>query len=435
MKSHETSRPIVGFVGMTHLGIVTSAAVAARGFKTVCVDIDEVVVASLSRGQPGVSEPGLVDLMIGNRDRQTFSSSLGAVSSCDVVYISEDVPTNETGDSVLSGIGSLCDQVAEAMAPHAVLVVLSQVPPGFTRALDCLPHDRLYYQVETLIFGQAVERAQYPERLILGMADPTRPVDASLLMVLSAFDCEILRMRFESAELAKISINMCLVGAISVANTLAELCEHSGAVWEEIVPALRLDKRIGRYSYLKPGLGIAGGNLERDLATVMRMSEKYGTDAGVVEAWLTNSNHRRKWAASQFNLLVGHPMSDLVITVWGLAYKEDTHSTKNSPAIATIELLPKHASLRLHDPVVKINSIDQRSIECFDDRMDALDGADVLLILTPWPEFRETDPNEIISRMAGRIIIDPYGVLSPRGAIAAGFQYRSLGFPQTGLGE
>ena len=100
-------------------------------------------------------------------------------------------------------------------------------------------------------------------------------------------------MRFESAELCKIAINCCLVSSISVANTLAELCEGIGADWSEIVPALKLDRRIGAYAYLAPGLGIAGGNLERDLATVVRLADGIGSDAGVVKAWVANSRHRK----------------------------------------------------------------------------------------------------------------------------------------------
>src|SRR5207253_8820951 len=114
--------------------------------------------------------------------------------------------------------------------------------------------------------------------------------------LLSAFDCPVLVMRYESAELTKISINMCLVSSVSVANTMAELCVKIGADWSEIVPALKLDKRIGEYAYLSPGLGIAGGNLERDLATVVSLANEFGTDDGVVDAWISNSRYRRDWA-------------------------------------------------------------------------------------------------------------------------------------------
>lgn len=145
-----------------------------------------------------------------------------------------------------------------------------------------------------------------------------------------AFGCPILPMSYESAELAKISINCCLVGMISVANTLAEVCERIGADWHEIVPALRLDKRIGPYAYISPGLGIAGGNLERDLATVCRLAEEHGTDAEVVRAWIHNSRYRKDWVLRVLHSNVLNYCPQPRIAVLGLAYKENTHSIKNS---------------------------------------------------------------------------------------------------------
>src|SRR5262249_7021885 len=176
-----------------------------------------------------------------------------------------------------------------------VIVVLSQVPPGYTRARQ-LSGRLLYYQVETLVFGRAVERATKPERFIVGVPEAGQPLPLALETFLDAFGCPILPMRFESAEFTKISINCCLVASVSIANTLAELCERIGADWSEIAPALKLDRRIGTYSYLTPGLGLAGGNLERDLATIMRLAEEYGTDAGVIQAFVANSAHRKDWA-------------------------------------------------------------------------------------------------------------------------------------------
>src|SRR6185437_13120933 len=134
--------------------------------------------------------------------------------------------------------------------------------------------DGLFDQGETLVFGRAVERATEPERFIVGCAAPERPIPAAYGAYLSAYSCPILPMRYESAELSKIAINCCLVASVTVANTLAELSEEIGADWAEIAPALRLDRRIGLHSYLAPGLGISGGNLERDLATVLRLSEQ-----------------------------------------------------------------------------------------------------------------------------------------------------------------
>src|SRR5262249_51801195 len=162
--------------------------------------------------------------------------------------------------------------------------------------------------------------------------------------------CPVLPMRYESAELAKISINCCLVASITVANVLAELSESIGADWTEIVPALRRDRRIGPHSYLSPGLGIAGGNLERDLRTVLELAGKNGTDAGIVNAWIANSRHRRDWCWRVLQDRVVKTNPTARIGVLGLAYKEHTHSIKNSPALALLARL-RGMDLRVHDPV------------------------------------------------------------------------------------
>ena len=122
-------------------------------------------------------------------------------------------------------------------------------------------------------------------------------------------------------------------------------------MWGEIAPALKLDRRIGQHAYLSPGLGIAGGNLERDLATVIRLAQATGSDAGVVRAWLANSRHRRDWAARTIKRVLLDKAPEATVAVWGLAYKENTNSVKNSPSLATLRQLPG-TRLVLHDPVV-----------------------------------------------------------------------------------
>src|SRR5262249_54959955 len=155
----------------------------------------------------------------------------------------------------------------------------------------------------------------------------------------AAFDCPILPMRYESAELAKISINCCLVASVTVSNTLAELCERIGADWSEIAPALRLDRRIGAHAYLTPGLGIAGGNLERDLATRQSLSEASGSKGGLTAPVLRNSGYGRVWLLRQLHARVLSRVADPVIVVLGVTYKENPQSIKNSPAVALIEQL------------------------------------------------------------------------------------------------
>ena len=379
----------IGFAGMSHLGIVSSAAAAAKGFEVVTF------------GEPiAISEPGLPELQAKYPVRRVTD-----LRDCDLIVVSQDVPTDAGNRSDLTGLRELIGN----LPPVKTLVILSQVTPGFTRSLN-LPN--VYYQVETLIFGRAVERAMQPERFIVGCADPSAPLPEAYAKYLQAFGCPILPMRYESAELAKISINMFLVASVVTTNMLAEVCEAIGADWNEIAPALRLDKRIGQHAYLSPGLGIAGGNLERDLITVRTLAEQHGTDAGLVGTWLTNSRYRRDWALRKLHEHIAEP-----IAVWGLAYKQDTASTKNSPALALLESL-KGFRVQTYDPAVKGTA---------GSALDACAGTAVLVVMTPWKEFSSYTAAQLAGKMKGRVVIDPFAMLDGRQLTAAGFTYCRLG--------
>jgi UDPglucose 6-dehydrogenase len=421
------SRPVIGFSGMTHLGLVSAVAAAERGFTVIAFDPDPAGIASLGRGELPVVEPALPELLAKHEGRLSFTSAAADLAGCEIVYVSADVPTDEAGVSDLKPIRALTDTVDAVITRDAVLVVLSQVPPGFTRGLR-RQAARRFHQVETLIVGRAVERALYPERLIVGCADPMAPLPEPLANFLGAFGCPILPMRYESAELAKIAINMCLVASITTANTLAELCEKIGADWAEIVPALQLDKRIGQHAYLTPGLGIAGGNLERDLATVCRLAGAHGTDAGVVRAWIANSRHRRDWALAQVHERVIGKTPDPTFAVLGLAYKPDTASTTNSPSLALLAALAPFA-VRVYDPVVTPRAVFHPRLVGAASALDACAGADALVIMTPWNEFRQLRAEAIAARLRGRTVIDPYAMLDAGACRAARLDYLTLGSP------
>jgi len=412
------SKPTIGFCGMTHLGLTSSIAGASKGFSMVCFDLDPELINSLNHGNLPVLEPQLDNLLSENRSNVLFTSKLSDLSTCDVVYVAPDVPTDDQGTSDLSGINLLLDAIEPALRNDTVLIVLSQVNPGFTRSRG-RQNGPLYYQVETLIFGQAVERALNPERYIIGCEDPNQDLPHTYLKFLEAHDCPIIPMRYESAELAKISINMCLVASVSVANTMAEICENIGADWSEIVPSLRLDRRIGQFSYIKPGLGISGGNLERDLASVIRMADHFETDAGVVRAWIANSNHRKNWPYRILQKLLLNDKPNASIAVLGLAYKEDTNSTKNSPALVLIDQLNLD-NITVYDPVVPHEKAALSAL-------NAAQGTDAVLLMTPWCEFKNIDPTELAAVMVGRLVIDPYCLLDTDLAQSTGLQHVTLG--------
>jgi len=418
------NRPVIGFAGMSHLGLVSSIASAEKGYHVICFDPDAGRIEALRRKNLPVIEPDLPELFDSNQERLTFSENVGDLSKCHVVYIAQDVPTDNQGQSDLGPIGTLVDLVGQSLCKDAVMVILSQVPPGFTRS-RLRPGKLLYYQVETLIFGRAVERALHPERFIIGCANPELPLPPLLTVYLKSYDCPILPIRYEGAELAKISINMCLVASVSVANVMAEICEHIGADWSEVVPALRLDRRIGQYSYINPGLGISGGNLERDLATVLRLSESHGTDAGIVSAWLKNSHHRKEWAWNTFKNLGLDKKPGARIALLGLTYKENTHSLQNSPALIFLSHLTEREVVAF-DPAAAPESVGPKVFRT-STALEAVKGADVLAIMTPWSEFRLITPEILVQNMAGRVVIDPYRMLDGKALKAKGFIYATLG--------
>jgi UDPglucose 6-dehydrogenase len=420
----------VGYAGMSHLGICSAVAAADKGCAVVGYDPDAALIERLARHDLPVIEPELDDRVAACGERLAFTSRTSDLGACDLVYIARDVPTDDQGQSDLRPIDALIDAVAPALKPGAHLIVLCQVPPGFTRTRR-RPGLSLFYQVETLIFGRAIERATKPERFMVGAADAETPLPAPLADFLGRFGCPILVMRYESAELCKIAINVCLVASVGVANTLADLSERIGADWSEIVPALRLDARIGPKAYIQPGLGIAGGNLERDLATVCRLADETGSDAGIIRAQIANNRRRADWALHRLQERL--PGSGATVGMLGLAYKENTHSTKNSPSLGLIRHLAPFA-LRLHDPVVKAErGLHPRFVQVAS-AMDVCDGADALAIMTPWPEYRGIEPRNVAARLKGKLVVDPFAVLDRKATRAAGLDHLVLGAPRLSEG-
>jgi UDPglucose 6-dehydrogenase len=427
---------MIGFAGLSHLGIHYSLATAAKGFDIIAFDSSPQLVGNLVKGQLPVEEPGLRELFEANRQRVRYTSDPHDLSVCELVFVTLDVKTDEDNRSDTAPLLLLIWQIAPRVAKGAALVVLSQVKPGFTRKLRSAlvgssPIAEIYYQVETLMFGRAVERALHPDRYMVGAPDPTRPLLDPFRRWHESFGCPVLIMGYESAELAKIAINFFLVSSVSTTNLLAEVCEIIGANWSEIAPALRLDNRIGPHAYLNPGLGIAGGNLERDLVTIKRLAEGSEVDAGMVDAWIHNSIHRRDWLARTLQRAFQKrrvTAGAATVAIWGLAYKENTHSIKNSPSLAFISRIPE-CRKQVYDPAVKLPGDSYPKFEQHGNAIECCRGANALVIPTPWPEFRHVDVEAVRAVMSGRIILDPFGMLDGGIAAAVGFDYYRLGMP------
>ncbi|NOS71390.1 MAG: nucleotide sugar dehydrogenase [Verrucomicrobia bacterium] len=427
---------MIGFAGLSHLGINYSLATTAKGFDVVAFHPSEELVTDLGKGKFPIEEPGLAELFAANQHRIHFTADAKDLSACDLVFVALDIKTDDNNCSDTGPLTQLIQQIAPHLKKGSSLVLLSQVNPGFTRKLreELLRTSavgEVIYQVETLIFGRAVERTLHPERYMVGANDSAQPLPPLLKQWHDSFGCPVLVMRYESAELAKIAINFFLVSSVSTTNTLAEVCENIGADWNEIAPALRLDARIGPKAYLMPGLGIAGGNLERDLVTVKCLAEGSQADTGIVDAWQCNSAHRKDWGARTLRDAAkkrGLDLKNAVVAVWGLAYKENTHSIKNSPALQFVAAIPESRK-QAYDPAAKLPADAYPQFQQVASALDCCQGADALVIPTPWPEFRAVDLKAIRAAMRGNIILDPFGLLDGAQAVALGFDYYRLGVP------
>ena len=414
---------IIGIAGLSHLGLVTAVGLAEKGFQILAWDPNAINVEDLKAGNTTISEPQLTELLSKNTNNIKFVKSCSELKNAELIYIASDTPTDETNSSDLSLVNKIIKAVINCLPKDTVLVILSQVRPGFTKSLD-VPGCRLFYQVETLVLGEALNRFLNPERFIIGCENPSKEIHPRLAKVLKKFNCPILTMSYESAEIAKISINSILTSQVSTTNMLSALCESIGADWLEIVPALRLDKRIGKKAYLKPGLGLAGGNLERDLSVLDDLTAQYKIENTQIKGWLKTSNIQKNWLYRKFSSLDLDKGQDPKVAVLGLAYKENTNSIKNSSAIHFLNQVRGY-NVYVHDPVVKLFNMSW--LKQVDNSTEALKNADVLILATPWPEYQNLKLKTLHSLMKRPIIIDPSSLFLNQNPSKYGFKWIRLG--------
>ena len=399
--------PTIGFVGMSHLGLNYAVATASKKFKVFCYDEDISKINLLKKKISPIFEKDLEKKIKLNFSNLKFTNNISDLKNCDNVYISEDVNTKISGKSDLTSTKGLINKTIKHLNKNSNLIILCQVPPGFCRSINW-NKNQLFYQVETLIFGKALERALYPERLIIGVENKKNKIKQSYLKLLKSFNCPLIIMNYESAELAKISINMYLISTVTTTNVISEVCEKIGANWSDISIALKLDRRIGKYSYLEPGLGISGGNLERDLYTVKKLQDKNNLNNKFILELKKKSTSRKLWILNIIRKLK-KKYKIKNIAILGLAYKIGTHSTKNSPGVELIKRL-KNYKIKAFDPVVKkVDNI--KNLKICKSCHETIKGCDILIITTPWKEFKRINSIFLKKNIKNNIVIDPYNLL------------------------
>ena len=408
---------LVGVVGLSHLGVTASTGLASLGFQILGVDSDQETVRRLQQGNCIFPEPSLPELLASHRTRMEFTTDFAKLAACAVVIFGQDTFITEQNEMDLSRIHALIDSLIPHLRQDVTILFMSQVPVGFTRALSKRIRDqrknlrfRLHYWVDVLVVGDAVSRFLKPGRIIIGHEHMPEPLSEPVSRMFQSFQCPVFDMNYESAEITKSAVNVYLATTVTFANALSNLCEAVGADMTQIIPALRLDKRIGPFAYIKPGLGFSGGHLERDLVALSRLARSHGVNTSVLDLIQEESAGRYHWLTKKIDseIFAEHPFP--TIALWGLSYKKNTDSTHGAPSLKVIRDCATRARLVAYDPLVHLPS--DLGVTAVDDRYAALEGAHGLLILSDWDEFKILDIRRLIQAMEASVIIDPLGVLA-----------------------
>lgn len=400
------------FLGMSHLGIVSSIAAASKGINVFCFDEDKDKIKNLKNEKFEVDEPDLIKTFNQFKSNITFFSEFKNIDLIiDVYIISQDIKTSENGISDLTQVKKLLKIVKKLSLPSSAVVILSQVPPKFTRAYrNKFTH--LYYQVETLIFGNAVKRAIYPERIIVGVDQKEKKITHKKFnQYLKLFGCQIVIMNYESAELAKLSINLFLISSITFGNLMNNMSSRIGADWSDILFALKLDRRIGLFSYIQPGLGLSGGNLERDLKNITSFTNENRIEENYFELLAKINKDKKRFPIKRYEIFkktFGLPSK---VSILGVVYKDNTNSYKNSPTLELLKYLKKDNNFYVYDK--HIDKIEGLSANLLTNSLkNSLQNSDVVFIMSPLKEFSKLNTTYLKYLLKSKLIIDPFRVIT-----------------------
>jgi len=428
-------------VGTGYVGLVVGTCMADLGFDVSCVDNDPEKIDALLEGRVPIYEPGLDSLLTRNvREGRLHFTLAGAeaIAAADVVYIAVGTPGLEDGHADLSGVEAVAALIGEQMTRRMVVIIKSTVPVGTADRVRELVgrHARFDFDVvsnpEFLKEGAAVEDFSRPDRIVIGCkAEWAREVMGELYGGLVRTGRPIIFMDNRSAELTKYASNAMLATKISFMNELALLCERVGADVELVRRGTGADTRIGP-RFLFAGVGYGGSCFPKDVRALVQTARAHGMElriAGAVEAVNFDQKHV---LADKVIAVLGPDLRGRRIALWGLAFKPETDDMREAPALVVAErLLAAGATVIAYDPEAA-----EQARRILGDRiiyatsaMDAADGADALLLVTEWNEFRHPDFDELRARLGSPRVFDGRNIYDPQRMREHGFEYHGIGRP------
>ncbi|MFI5177803.1 MAG: UDP-glucose dehydrogenase family protein [Vicinamibacterales bacterium] len=431
----------IAVVGTGYVGLVVGACFAETGNDVVCVDKDRAKVAMLRRGQIPIYEPGLEEIVRRNRaeKRLAFTTQLPeAVKKAAVVFIAVGTPMGEDGSADLQHVLTAAREIGRAMNGYKVIVDKSTVPVGTAeRVRDVIRRETKHpFSVvsnpEFLKQGAAVEDFLRPDRVVIGATDARgAAIMTELHRPFTRTGAPIMIMDCASAELCKYAANAMLATRISFMNEVANVCEAFGADVDKVRQAVASDKRIGP-AFLFPGVGYGGSCFPKDVQAIVKFSADKKYRFRILEAVEAVNESQKERLLLKLDAHFGKSLKGRTISVWGLAFKPRTDDMREAPAIPIIEgLLARRAKVRAYDPEARLvaQRIFGRRLHYAQHPYDALVGADALLIVTEWNEFREPDFGRMKRLLKQPVIFDGRNIFEPKQVRALGFTYRSIGRP------
>jgi UDPglucose 6-dehydrogenase len=432
----------IAMIGTGYVGLVSGACFADFGHQVTCVDKDEGKIAALRRGEIPIFEPGLDVLVASNvkAGRLKFTTDLAEpVTEADAVFIAVGTPSRRgDGHADLSYVYAAAREIAAALKGFTVVITKSTVPVGTGDEVERLIREAnpsadvaVASNPEFLREGAAIRDFKFPDRVVIGTSDErAHKVLDDIYRPLSINQAPLMFTGRRTAEMIKYAANAFLATKITFINEMADLAEKVGANVQEVARGIGLDNRIGT-KFLHAGPGFGGSCFPKDTRALVKIALDHDVHLRIVEAVLAVNDNRKRAMARKVSGAVGGNLRGKTVAVLGLTFKPDTDDMREAPSIPLVTgLLDMGAKVRAHDPVgMEMARRELPDIEYCDDPYLCARGADALVLVTEWAQYRAIDLERLKNELAHPVVIDLRNVYRPEDMAAHGFIYDSVGRP------
>ncbi len=427
----------ITFVGTGYVGLVSGVMMSHLGHDIMCLDVDENKIKMLKGKKAPIFEPGLDEYInkYANTERLNFVYGYDdSIKDSQCVFITVGTPPQDDGDADLSGIFAAVYEVCRHVNPDCIIVIKSTVPPGTCAAIQAFIIDKGYRNSvvsnpEFLREGTAINDFLKPDRIVIG-AESLKLFDIMRMVYAPIINngIAIVETDLTTSELIKYASNIFLANKIAFINEMSDLCEIVGADIKTLARGVGLDKRIGE-SFLKAGPGFGGSCFPKDILALQKLAKKIDSDFLVLDAVIKANSNRPNAMIKKIISAIGGTIVGKKLAVLGLTYKAGTDDLRNSPAVELINKLQEFGALVVaYDPEGMVNASKYfEKLECANSMMEAIEGADAVIIATEWEEFKAIDLGKAKALLKAPVIIDLRNILEPKYVEMKGFKYYSVG--------